>query len=92
MLGSLGLFLRYLVRNLGVNQGDEAYYVIVADRILKGGLFGFREELRTYLYPLLLSFAQVLFGKSPVCKAFVGPSSMRSSCIRSGSSPPRLSS
>lgn len=72
MLGSLGLFLRYLVRNLGANQGDEAYYVIVADRILKGGLFGLREELRTYLYPLLLSFAQVLFGKSPVCKAFVG--------------------
>ena len=71
MLGSLGLFVRYLVKNVGVSYYDENYYVFVAERILNHGLFGFQDDLRTYLYPLLIAFAKLLFGASPASKALV---------------------
>jgi hypothetical protein len=71
LTGSLGLFIRSLARNVGVNFGDEANYLAIADRILTGGLFQLREELRTYLYPFILCPAKLLFGASPATKAVV---------------------
>ena len=71
MLGSVGLFIRYVVKNVGANYYDESYYVVVAERILKGGLWGLREDLRTYLYPLLLALAKLLFGASPASKVLI---------------------
>jgi hypothetical protein len=72
MLGSLGLFVWYLAQNVERSFGDEAYYVIVADRILHNGLWELREELRTYLYPLILAFAKTFFGAGVASKALVG--------------------
>ena len=71
MLGSVGLFIRYVVKNAGVSYYDENYYVVVAERILKGGLWGLREDLRTYLYPLLLALAKLVFGASPASKILI---------------------
>jgi hypothetical protein len=71
MLGSVSIFLGYLAKNVGASYGDQANYVVIADRILKNGLFELREELRTYLYPLILSPAKALFGASPASKALI---------------------
>jgi hypothetical protein len=66
MLGSVSIFVGYLAKNVGASYGDQANYVAIADRILKNGLFELREELRTYLYPLILSPAKALFGADPI--------------------------
>ena len=71
MLGSLGLFVWYLAQNVGRSFGDEANYLVLADRILKNGLWELREELRTYLYPLVLALAKTFFGAGLASKGLV---------------------
>lgn len=52
---SVIMFLFFLNQNFKVSYYDEAGYLVISDLILKNGLFNAPNELRTYLYSLLIA-------------------------------------
>ncbi|RED57634.1 hypothetical protein DFP95_110107 [Cohnella lupini] len=56
---SIAQFTYFLVQNYNVNYYDEEGYYFISNQIIQNGLFNLTEELRTYLYPLILSLFYV---------------------------------
>lgn len=55
-LFSFGIFTYYLMANSYMSYYDETGYLRISKLILQGGVFTINEPLRTYLYPLIISF------------------------------------
>lgn len=59
ILISTSIFIYYLLQNYNVNYYDETGYITISQMILDKGLFSIDEPLRTYLYPLFITFARI---------------------------------
>ncbi|MEK4529092.1 hypothetical protein NST38_27240 [Paenibacillus sp. FSL H8-0104] len=62
LLISCLIFFHYLKQNYTINYYDETGYIALSQQIMEKGVFGFNESLRTYLYPLLISFVRIFTG------------------------------
>lgn len=52
---SFYIFIYYVVGNYHTSYYDESYYWVLGKSITMAGLFNLHTELRTYLYPLIIS-------------------------------------
>ncbi|MFF2480864.1 hypothetical protein [Paenibacillus sp. NPDC058071] len=59
IIGSLLQLIYYIKQNSIVNYYDETRYYEISKIILENGLFSITDELRTYLYPLLIALIHV---------------------------------
>lgn len=61
VMGSISLFLYYLNLNNSVNYYDEGGYIEFAQKIIELGLFNVESDIRTYLFPLIISLFLFIF-------------------------------
>ncbi|WP_405154090.1 hypothetical protein [Paenibacillus sp. FSL K6-0108] len=56
---SVAMFIYYLKANYNINYYDESGYIHLSRGILDNGLFSMVNDLRTYLYPLIIAIISV---------------------------------
>ncbi|WP_433747674.1 hypothetical protein [Paenibacillus amylolyticus] len=62
---SILMFFYYLRTNYNVSYYDEAGYMNLSKAILENGLFSLISDLRTYLYPLVISIISIFTDGDP---------------------------